>query len=101
VQLREERKALETEIAAMASLANVVTLHPGAVKRYLEMVNDLATSLPRRNFSSSEGISIALGELVSCVTITPAKKGPPAIAVTGRLSVLIGGDLPHTFRVGY
>jgi xanthosine utilization system XapX-like protein len=26
------------------------------------------------------------------------KEGPPAIAVTGHLSVLMGGDLPPTFR---
>jgi hypothetical protein len=47
VALREERNALEAELAAMQPPANVITLHPGAVKRYLEMVNDLATSLPR------------------------------------------------------
>jgi hypothetical protein len=44
-----ERKALEEELAAMAPPANVVRLHPGAAKRYLEIVNDLATSLSRRN----------------------------------------------------
>src|SRR5262245_44805723 len=37
-RLREERKPLEQEIAALAAPANVVTLHPGAVKRYLEAV---------------------------------------------------------------
>jgi len=96
--LREERKALEAELAEMPPPANVVSLHPGARKRYLEIVNDLATSLPRRHVASNEGISTALRELVSCVTITPADKGPPTIAVTGRLSVLIGGDMPPNFR---
>jgi hypothetical protein len=97
-QLREERKALQAELAAMAPPANVVSLHPVAVKRYLAMVNDLAISLPRREVASNEGISQALRELVSCVTITPAPSGPPKIAVTGHLSVLIGGDLPPNFR---
>jgi site-specific DNA recombinase len=97
-QLREERKALQAELAKMTPPANVVTLHPVAVKRYLQMVNDLATSLPRREVASNEGISQALPELVSCVTITPAPTGPPIIAVTGRLSLLIGGDLPPNFR---
>jgi hypothetical protein len=34
--LREERKALEEELMAMQPPTNVVTLHPGAVKCYLE-----------------------------------------------------------------
>jgi len=50
--LREERKALEAELSAMQPPTNVVTLHPGAVKRYLEVVGDLATSLPRRTVVS-------------------------------------------------
>ena len=53
--LREERKALEAELAAMQPLTNVITLHPGAVKHYLEMVNDLATSLSRRTIASIGG----------------------------------------------
>jgi hypothetical protein len=44
----------------MTPPANVITLHPGAVKRYLATVNDLATSLPHRTVSGDEGISIAL-----------------------------------------
>jgi hypothetical protein len=44
----EERKALEAELSAMQPPTNIVTLHPGAVKRYLEVVDDLVTSLPRR-----------------------------------------------------
>jgi pimeloyl-ACP methyl ester carboxylesterase len=80
-KLREEREALEAELAAMTPPANIITLHPGAVKRYLAMVNDLATSLPHRTVSGDEGISIALRELVSCVTVTPVDKGPPKISV--------------------
>jgi DNA invertase Pin-like site-specific DNA recombinase len=91
--LREERKALEEELTAMQPPTNVVTLHPGAVKRYLEIVDDLATSLPRRTVSGDEGIAAALRELISCVTITPAEKGPPIIDITGRLAVLTGTDL--------
>jgi len=30
---------------------------------------------------------------VSCVTVTPTKKGPPVIDVTGRIAVLMGTDL--------
>jgi hypothetical protein len=59
--LREKRKALEAELAAMQPPANVITLHPGAVKRYLEMVNDLATSLPQRTVASNEGIPSLCG----------------------------------------
>ncbi|MFO1098202.1 MAG: hypothetical protein U1E81_07970 [Xanthobacteraceae bacterium] len=69
----------------------------GAVKRYLTMVNDLATSLPHRTIAGDEAISIALRELVSCVTVTPTKKAPPKISVTGRLAALVGGELfPHS-----
>ena len=96
--LREERKALEGELAEIAEPTNVVSLHPGAVKRYLQIVDDLATSLPRRDIASDEDISTAMRELISRVTITPSEKRAPMIEVTGRLSVLIGGDLPSTFR---
>jgi hypothetical protein len=31
------------------------------------------------------------------VTVTPLDKGPPKISVTGRMAVLVGGDLfPHS-----
>lgn len=73
-KIREEREALKAELAAMAPPANVIALHPGAVKRYLAMVNDLATSLPHRTIAGDEAISIALRELVSCVTVTPTEK---------------------------
>jgi hypothetical protein len=46
-KLREERKALEAELSAIQPPANVVKLHPGAVKRYFEVVDDLATSQPQ------------------------------------------------------
>ena len=96
-QLREEREALKAELATMGPTANVVTLHPGAVKRYLEVVNDLATSLPYRRVASDEGISTALRELVSSVTIAPTTdREKPTITIAGRLAVLVGADLfPH------
>jgi hypothetical protein len=64
----------------------------------MEMISDLATALPHRAVSGDEAISVALRELVSCVTVTPAADGePPRISVTGRLAVLVGGDLfPHS-----
>jgi hypothetical protein len=40
--LREEREALKAELAVMTPSANVITLQPGAVKRYFVIVNDLA-----------------------------------------------------------
>jgi len=59
--LREERKALEEEIAALTAPAKVVTLHPGMVKRYLEVVDDLATSLVRRNAPVTRGLPRQFG----------------------------------------
>lgn len=95
-KIREEREALKAELAAMAPPENVIALHPGAVKRYLAMVNDLATSLPHRTIAGDEAISIALRELVSCATVTPTEKAPPKISVTGRMAALVGGELfPH------
>ena len=86
---------LEVERARMP--ANVITLHLGPVKRYLAMVSDLATSLPHRTVSGDESISIALRELVSCVTVTPVGETPPKISVAGRMAVLVGADLfPHS-----
>jgi hypothetical protein len=89
---------LEEELSTMQPPTNVVTLHPGAMKRYLEIVDDLATSLPRRAVFGDEELAAALRELISCVTVTPAQKGRPIIDVTGRLSVLTGADLFPTSR---
>jgi hypothetical protein len=76
-------------------------LSPEEVKRVLAM----ATSLKARamltlsyTVSSDEGIAAALRELIACVTITPAEKGPPIIDITGRLAVLTGTDLFPTSR---
>jgi hypothetical protein len=46
--LREERRALKEELTAHAAADELVTFHPGVVKSDLEIVDDLATSLPRR-----------------------------------------------------
>jgi hypothetical protein len=91
-QLREERQALKAELVTLSPPANVVSLHRGAVKRYLEVVNDLASSLPHRQIGSDEGISAALRELVAHVTITPTTDRP-SITIAGRLAALVGGDL--------
>jgi hypothetical protein len=93
-QLREEREALKAELATLSPPANVVSLHPRAVKRYLEVVNDLASSLPHRQVGGDEGISAALRELVASVTITPTTgREKPSITIAGRLAALVGGDL--------
>jgi hypothetical protein len=91
---------LETELAAIEPPTNVVTLHPVAVKRYLEMVDDLATSLPHREITSDGSIAAAMREFIARVTITPTEKGPPTVEVMGRLSVLIGGDTRITISEG-
>jgi hypothetical protein len=43
-------------------------------------------------------LAAAMWELVTRVIITPMEKGPPMIEVTGRLSALIGGNVPPNFR---
>jgi hypothetical protein len=89
---------LEEELAAMQPPTNVVTLHPGAVNVTSKIVDDLATSLPRRMVSVDEEIAAALREFISRVTVTPAEKGKPIIDITGRLTVLTGTDLFPTSR---
>ena len=40
------------------------------------------------------GIAVAVRELVSRVTIIPVENGRPTIEVTGRLTALIGAEVP-------
>jgi site-specific DNA recombinase len=95
-RLHEEKKALEAELSSMEAPANVVALHPGAINRYLAVVDDLATVLSHRLVDGNEEIAKALRELVISVTVTPAEKGPPRIEVKGRLAALTGADVfPH------
>ena len=75
----------------------------GAITPHIEVPESHSAALRSdhpagRTVSGDEGIAIALRELVSCVTVTPtADRESPRISVTGRLSVLVGGDLfPHS-----
>jgi hypothetical protein len=47
IKLAAEKRELEAALAGHPE-AEIVALHPGAVNRYLEVVNDLAAALSRR-----------------------------------------------------
>jgi hypothetical protein len=65
---------------------NVIELHPGAIKRYIEAVEDLAKASRRRT-----ELATVVRELVERVTVSPTESGKaPKVEALGRLEGLLG-----------
>jgi site-specific DNA recombinase len=88
---RRRRDSARAELAALAPPVKVVELHPAAVARYLDAIDDLAATLSRRIVEGDEEVVCALRELVAAVVIHPAGRAEPKIEVAGRLAKLTGG----------
>ena len=81
-QLEAEEKTLKAELAAAPS-AEIVVLHPAAIARYREQLEELHEEMQ----GGAEPMK-ALRSLVAKVTVQPDYK----IRIEGRLAQLIGGD---------
>lgn len=100
--LETEKSKAEAELVALAEPVRVVTLHPTAVERYLDVVNDLAEALAERRGERGAEIADALRELVEQVTIDPETPpgGPINLHVRGRLASLCEAPIFPETRVG-
>jgi site-specific DNA recombinase len=87
---RRRRDSARADLAALVPPVKVVELHPVAVARYLDAINDLAATLSGRIVEGDEELVCALRELVAAVVIHPAGRDEPKIEVTGRLAKLTG-----------
>jgi len=95
--LDAERKAVEAELAE-ANPALVVTLHPGALKRYEDMVRRLQQAVAAGVAAGNTEYAEALRDLVEIVTVRPGPEpGRVEVTIEGRLAALLG---PEAFPNG-
>ena len=99
-ELDAEKRQIEVELAAAEHAGNVIRLHPGAVARYLETVEQLAATIDGADVDA--GQAEAVRSLIECVTVQHQAKGDPLVLeVYGRLAVLLGVDaFPQARLVG-
>jgi hypothetical protein len=87
--LESERVSLEAKLAQLSAPVKIVALHPAAVSHYLEVVDDLAAAIGKRDGESRMAASIR--ELIESVVVKRTQPGEPIqLRVNGRLAALIG-----------
>lgn len=92
--LRAERNRLEAELANADTPPNVVTLHPAAVQRYREQVENLARALNHHLVEGDQEPADAFRALVAAVIVHRKREdGTFDIEIKGKLAALIGGDV--------
>lgn len=93
--LRAERDRLRAELAAADEAPRIISLHPAAIRRYLDTVDQLAAALAAHaNAEDDRGKLIKeFRALVHSVTVSPRGKGKSYdVEVKGKLAHLIGGE---------
>lgn len=90
--LDRERTDIETALAALDAPPKAVTLHPGAIARFAETVDNLAASLTDARADNETWVA-EFRRLVDHVTViaAPGQRGF-SIDVKGRLATLLGDD---------
>ncbi len=103
VELKTERKRLEADLASAAKPPDdMVALHPTALARYRQQVEDLQKSLSAESLGDDREPVRALRELAASIIIHPAlPEAPLDIEVRGRLAALMGHEIfPAARMVG-
>ncbi len=92
--LRAERKKLEADLAAAEKPPETVALHPTAMARYRQQVEDLQAALSSARLGDDREPITALRELVAAIIVLPTMPGEPVqVEVRGRLAALIGQEV--------
>jgi site-specific DNA recombinase len=87
-ELGAEVARLEGELAARPDDAEVLTLHPASLKRYLTLLEDLATSLTG---GTDPETTTLIRALIDRIVVTPYVKGLPlSFEIEGKLAPLLG-----------
>jgi site-specific DNA recombinase len=90
-ELRAERKRLEVDLASAEKPPETVALHPTALARYRQQVEDFQKALSSESLGDDREPVRALRELVAAIVVLPTPPGAPIeVEVRGRLAALIG-----------
>ncbi len=91
MELRTERKRLEADLASAEKPPETVALHPTALARYRQQLEDLRKALSSESLGDDREPVRALRELVAGIVALPTPPGAPIeVEVRGRLAALIG-----------
>ncbi len=89
--LRAECRRIEAELAAAESHTNVIELHPQAVQRFKENLEDLAAILTDRDATPELALIGSFRSLVEAVIVRPRKAGEEyEVRIRGHLAALMG-----------
>ena len=100
MELRTERKRLEADLASAEKPPETVALHPTALARYRQQVEDLQKALSSESLGDDRAPVRALRELVAAIVVLPTPPGAPIeVEVRGRLAALIGHEVYPAARM--
>ena len=89
-ELRAERKRLEADLASAEKPPETVALHPTALARYRQQVEDLQKAPSSESLGDDREPVRALRELVAAIVVLPTPPSAPIeVEVRGRLAALI------------
>ncbi len=89
--LRGECRRIETELEAPDSHTNVIELHPQAVQRFKENVEDLAAIVTGRDSTPDVTLIESFRSLVEAVVVQPRSAGEEyEVNIRGHLAALMG-----------
>lgn len=87
--LEAEKQAADGELAAIANEADVVTIHPAAIARYLGQIEELSATLNAGVDIAAGGAAANFRSLVQSVIVHPVPpKSPLQIEIRGYLAEL-------------
>ena len=94
MELRTERKRLEADLASAEKPPETVALHPTALARYRQQIEDLQKALSSESLGDDREPVRVLRELVAAIVVLPTPPGAPIeVEVRGRLAALIGHEV--------
>lgn len=91
---RAERERVEAELATAESFTNVVELHPQAVQRFKENIEELAAILTTPEATPDLTLIGGFRSLVEAVIVQPRKAGEEyEVRIRGHLAALMGAEV--------
>jgi site-specific DNA recombinase len=92
--LRAEIARIEADLATADSRTNVIELHPQAVQRFKDNIEELAEILTDRDAKPDLELIGSFRSLVEAVIVQPRKAGEEyEVRIQGRLAALMGAEV--------